>query len=56
MRTFGSSPVTGCEPADLGHVVPAWSDLDRMETFGPVATIEVVADEDAAVDRANATS
>ena len=36
--------------------VPEDSDLARHETFGPVAAIEVVADEDAGVVRANATS
>ena len=36
--------------------VPEDSDLARHETFGPVAAIEVVADEDAGVDRANASS
>jgi acyl-CoA reductase-like NAD-dependent aldehyde dehydrogenase len=36
--------------------VPESSDLARHETFGPVAALEVVADEDAGVERANATS
>ncbi len=36
--------------------VPESSDLARHETFGPVAALEVVADEDAGVARANATS
>ncbi len=36
--------------------VPEDSDLNRHETFGPVAAIEVVADVDAGVARANATS
>ena len=36
--------------------VPESSDFARHETFGPVAALEVVADEDAGVDRANATS
>ena len=36
--------------------VPESSDIARHETFGPVAALEVVADEDAGVARANATS
>ena len=36
--------------------VPESSDLARHETFGPVAALEVVADEDAGIARANATS
>ncbi len=36
--------------------VPETSDIAKHETFGPVATVEVVADEDAGVARANATS
>ena len=36
--------------------VPADSDLARLETFGPVAAIEVVDSPDEAVDRANATA
>lgn len=36
--------------------VPESSDIARHETFGPVAALEVVADEDAGVERANATS
>ena len=36
--------------------VPDSSELARHETFGPVATLEVVADEDAAIERANATA
>lgn len=36
--------------------VPESSDFARHETFGPVAALEVVADEDAGVARANATS
>jgi acyl-CoA reductase-like NAD-dependent aldehyde dehydrogenase len=35
--------------------VPEGSDFARHETFGPVAAIEVVDDEDEAVERANAT-
>jgi acyl-CoA reductase-like NAD-dependent aldehyde dehydrogenase len=36
--------------------VPEDSEFARFETFGPVAAVEVVDDEDAAVARANATS
>jgi aldehyde dehydrogenase (NAD+) len=36
--------------------VPESSDFARHETFGPVAALEVVADEDAGIARANATS
>jgi acyl-CoA reductase-like NAD-dependent aldehyde dehydrogenase len=36
--------------------VPESSDIARHETFGPVAALEVVADEDAGIARANATS
>ncbi len=36
--------------------VPASSDFAQHETFGPVAALEVVADEDAAIERANATA
>ena len=42
--------------ATLVADVPETSDLARHETFGPVAAIEVVKDEDAGVDRANASS
>ena len=44
-----------CYQPTLVSDVPAGSDLDRMETFGPVATVEVVDSDDDAVDRANAT-
>jgi len=36
--------------------VPEDSEFAQVETFGPVAAIEVVDDEDAAVERANATA
>lgn len=36
--------------------VPETSDLTRHETFGPVASIEVVEDENAGIDRANASA
>ncbi len=42
--------------ATLLAEVPEDSDLLRHETFGPVAALEVVADADAGVERANATS
>ena len=42
--------------ATLVADVPADSELARMETFGPVAAIEVVGDADEAVERANATT
>ena len=45
-----------CYQPTLVSDVPAGSDLDRMETFGPVATVEIVDSDDDAVDRANATS
>jgi len=46
----------GCYEATLIADVPADSELALLETFGPVASIEVVADADAAVAAANATS
>jgi acyl-CoA reductase-like NAD-dependent aldehyde dehydrogenase len=52
----GGEAVGLCYPATLLADVPADSDLARHETFGPVATIEVVANQDEAVERANATS
>jgi acyl-CoA reductase-like NAD-dependent aldehyde dehydrogenase len=45
-----------CYPATLIADLPPDSELARSETFGPVAAIEVVKDEDEAVARANATS
>ena len=36
--------------------MPAGSELARLETFGPVAAIEVVDSAEEAVERANATS
>jgi acyl-CoA reductase-like NAD-dependent aldehyde dehydrogenase len=36
--------------------VPESSDIAQKETFGPVASLEVVADEDAGIERANASS
>ncbi|MGH2970841.1 MAG: aldehyde dehydrogenase family protein [Gaiellaceae bacterium] len=45
-----------CYRATLLANVPADSDFARHETFGPVASIEVVDDVEQAVARANATS
>ncbi|HST17951.1 MAG TPA: aldehyde dehydrogenase family protein [Gaiellaceae bacterium] len=45
-----------CYQATLVTDVPEGSDLARLETFGPVAAIEIVDDADAAVARANSTS
>jgi acyl-CoA reductase-like NAD-dependent aldehyde dehydrogenase len=45
-----------CYRATLLANVPQDSDFARHETFGPVASIEVAADADQAVERANATS
>jgi aldehyde dehydrogenase (NAD+) len=45
-----------CYRATLLANVPPDSDFARHETFGPVASIEVVDDADEAVERANATS
>ena len=42
--------------ATLMTDIPEDTDLARHETFGPVAVVEVVADEDAGVARANDTS
>jgi len=44
-----------CFQATLLADVPADSELARLETFGPVAAVEVVDGEDAAVRRANDT-
>jgi len=45
-----------CYQATLVADVPADSELARLETFGPVATIEVVDSPEAAVARANDTA
>ena len=45
-----------CYRATLLANVPEDSDFARHETFGPVASIEIVADADQAVERANATA
>jgi acyl-CoA reductase-like NAD-dependent aldehyde dehydrogenase len=52
----GGDSVGPCYQATLLTGVPADSEFAKHETFGPVASIEVVADADDAVERANATS
>jgi acyl-CoA reductase-like NAD-dependent aldehyde dehydrogenase len=51
----GGEAVGSCYQATLLADVPEDSEFATVETFGPVAAIEVVDDEDAAVERANAT-
>ena len=52
----GGEAVGPCFQATLLTDVPPDSEFARHETFGPVASIEVVDDADEAVARANATS
>jgi len=52
----GGEAVGPCFQATLLADVPQDSDFAQHETFGPVASIEVVDDADEAVARANATS
>ena len=52
----GGEAIGPCYRATLLANVPADSEFARHETFGPVASIEVVDDADEAVERANATS
>jgi acyl-CoA reductase-like NAD-dependent aldehyde dehydrogenase len=52
----GGRRVGNCYEATLISDVPADTDLARMETFGPVASVVVVDDVDAAVAAANETS
>jgi len=52
----GGQAVGSCFQATLLGDVPADSEFAQYETFGPVAAVEVVADADEAVRRANATS
>jgi acyl-CoA reductase-like NAD-dependent aldehyde dehydrogenase len=52
----GGEAVGPCFQATLLADVPEDSELARVETFGPVAAIEVVDSADEAIDRANATS
>jgi acyl-CoA reductase-like NAD-dependent aldehyde dehydrogenase len=51
----GGDRVGRCYQATLLADVPPDSELARLETFGPVAAVEVVADAEAAVRRANDT-
>jgi acyl-CoA reductase-like NAD-dependent aldehyde dehydrogenase len=51
----GGERVGRCFQATLLADVPPDAELARLETFGPVAAVEVVADADAAVRRANDT-
>ena len=51
----GGERVGSCFQATLLADVPPDSELARVETFGPVATVEVVDGADEAVARANAT-
>jgi acyl-CoA reductase-like NAD-dependent aldehyde dehydrogenase len=51
----GGERVGRCFQATLLADVPADSELARVETFGPVAAVEVVDGADAAVERANDT-
>jgi acyl-CoA reductase-like NAD-dependent aldehyde dehydrogenase len=56
-RVLTGGGTTGtCFQATLVMDVPADSELANTETFGPVATIEVVNNQDEAVARANDTS
>ena len=52
----GGNAVGPCYEATLLTDVPADSELAQVETFGPVAAIEVVDSAEEAVERANATS
>jgi acyl-CoA reductase-like NAD-dependent aldehyde dehydrogenase len=52
----GGAMTGPCYQATLVSGVPEDSELARLETFGPVAAVEVVDGADEAVDRANATS
>jgi acyl-CoA reductase-like NAD-dependent aldehyde dehydrogenase len=51
----GGEAVGPCYQATLLGDVPSDSEFARLETFGPVAAIEIVDDADEAVERANAT-
>jgi acyl-CoA reductase-like NAD-dependent aldehyde dehydrogenase len=52
----GGSAVGPCFEATLLTDVPDDSEFARVETFGPVAAVEIVDSADEAVERANATS
>ena len=56
-RVLAGGGVDGtCYQATLIADVPEDADFASIETFGPVASVEVVADADEAIARANATS
>jgi acyl-CoA reductase-like NAD-dependent aldehyde dehydrogenase len=56
-KVLAGGEVTGaCYQATLLTDVPEDSDFARIETFGPVAAIEIVDDAEEAVARANATA
>ncbi len=52
----GGETVGPCFQATLVSDVPAGSELADLETFGPVAAIEIVDSPEEAIERANATS
>ncbi len=52
----GGEAVGPCYQATLVADVPAGTELAELETFGPVAAIEIVDSAEQAVERANATS
>ena len=52
----GGEVVGACYQATLVTDVPEGSDLAKLETFGPVAAVEIVDSADEAVEKANATS
>jgi len=52
----GGNAVGACYEATLVADVPEDSDLARLETFGPVAAIDIVDGPQEAVERANATT
>jgi acyl-CoA reductase-like NAD-dependent aldehyde dehydrogenase len=52
----GGEAVGPCFQATVLADVPADSEFAQVETFGPVVAVEVAADENAAVERANATA
>jgi acyl-CoA reductase-like NAD-dependent aldehyde dehydrogenase len=56
-RVLAGGEASGpCFQATLLTDVPEDSEFARLETFGPVAAVEIVEDADEAVTRANATS
>ena len=56
-RVLAGGEASGpCFQATLLTNVPEDSEFARLETFGPVAAVEIVEDADEAVTRANATS